>query len=62
MPVYDVYLIDPKQTPFSAHPMTPVFRGIQGRNEDDVRRAWDDYRKTDGQFSDMTIKEIKKVG
>ena len=63
MPTYDVYLKDPKRSPFDPWGKfyRPVFRGIEATSKERVKELWEDYRLNPQgeEFKHMTIDEIK---
>ena len=61
MAKFDVYLLDPKQIFAVPFPRHPVFRGVECKDEEEVRQAWSEYQKSHNEYAGMIIKEIKKV-
>ena len=61
MPIFDVYLTDPKANPFSPRPTRPVFRGIKAEDRAQVKSLWEVYRATNDKFKDMEIDEIREI-
>jgi len=61
VPIYDVYLKDPKRSPFDPwqHVYRPVFGSIEANNKDHVKDLWENFKATDKEFGHMIIDEIK---